>query len=207
MKITFHYTFWILAFVFLFSGLYRELFLFFAVIGLHEVGHLFFCFFFNQKVKRLNITAVGGLMEVEIKNISAIKELLIYLSGIIINLLILGLSQYLKASYFRELLYNFNYLVIIFNLLPIYPLDGYKVAELLVARIVNRPFREQKILFLISTIALGGFSYYLIKIKSVAFLVLLIYLFYRNIVYHSYNNQIALKKFIVRYKGNQTSWQ
>ncbi|MCK9536762.1 MAG: hypothetical protein M0R05_04175 [Bacilli bacterium] len=207
MKITIHYTFWLLVFVFLFSGLYWELVLFFAIIGLHEAGHLLFCWLFCQKVKKLNITAIGGLMEVEIRNLSMIKELIIYLSGIIINLLIMGLSRYLNDTYYRKLLYNYNYLVVIFNLLPIYPLDGYKVAELFLAKIINRPFREQKILFLISNIALGGFSYFLIKNKSIAFLILLIYLFYRNLVYHSYNSQIALKKFIVRYKGSLTSWQ
>lgn len=203
MKISIHYSFWLLVIVFLFSGLFRELFLFLAVLGLHEAGHLLACFLFKQKVKKLNVTAVGGLMEVDIKNLGALKELILYLSGVAANVLILFLSRYAGDHYLKSLLYKFNFLIIIFNILPVFPLDGYKATEVLLAQIINKPFTEQKALFFISNLALAGLIYFFLKSKSFAFLVLFIYLFYRNITHHARNRQIALKKLVCRYQKNR----
>ena len=204
MKIKIHCTFWLLSFVFLFSGLHWELVLFLLIILLHESGHIIMCLLYKQKVKKLNITAFGGLLEAEINNLSFGKELSVYLAGIAVNCLLLFIGRYLSNAYYQTLIINYNLIVIVFNLLPIHPLDGYRVVELLLGKIINQPFREQKILLLLSSAALFVFSYFLFKIKSIAFLVLFVYLFYRNIVYHSQNRQIALKKYVSRYKKIKT---
>jgi stage IV sporulation protein FB len=207
MKVSVHYSFWLLAIVFLFSGLFVELLWFLAVLGIHEAGHLIACLAFRQKVKKLDITAVGGFMEVEIKDIGALAEMILYLSGVTMNVLSLFLCRYVGSEYLRPLLYKFNFLVILFNILPIFPLDGYKALEVILAKVVNQPFTEQKALFLVSSIALAGLAYYFIKNKSLAFMVIFVYLFIRNVVHHANNRGIALRKLVFRYQKNHLRWQ
>jgi len=198
MKLGIHYSFWLLAFVFLFSGLYMELLLFLIVIILHECGHLTFCILFKQDVKKISLSAVGGLLAVKFKNARAWELFLIYSGGIMINALLIFLALMIKDYQYSKVFINYNIIFIIFNILPIHPLDGYKILELLLG-LINKPFLEQKVLSYISFITLFLIFYYSIRIASFGLLIIALYLLIVNCIYHFNSRNKAIKKYIERY--------
>ena len=199
MKIKFHYSLLSLFIIFLFSGLYIEILLFFLIIILHELGHIGVLLLYKQNIKSFNITIVGGILDVEYKDLNIIKEASISLAGVAVNGLILILLRYLDNFYYQDILIKYNQLLIIFNLLPVYPLDGYRFIEA-VLRLKDNPFLEQKVLNNISIISLIiVFIFSIIYFKSLAIIIVFSFLLYNNIILHLKYSQFALKKLIRRY--------
>jgi stage IV sporulation protein FB len=125
MKIKIHYSLSLLFFIFIFTGFYLEFFIFFLVIFAHELGHYLVARIYGVKIEHLTFTVLGGVLKIETVNISWIKQIFLYGAGIIVNLLLFFGSRYLPNPYFKKLFLNYNLLLIVFNLLPIYPLDGF----------------------------------------------------------------------------------
>jgi len=171
----------------------------FGIIIAHESGHFLLCLLYKQKIEKINITLVGGVLDVSLKKLSFFQELSVYCAGVLVNLIILFLSRYITNEYYRQLLYNYNIILIVFNLLPIYPLDGYRILEVIIS-LVKNPFKEQKIISFISMLSLFLFSIYLFTLYSLAFFIITIYLIFQNMDLGSRKNDIALKKIIKRYQ-------
>ncbi len=86
-----------------------------------------------MKIERIEIYPYGGCSKlIHDVNISIKKELLILIMGPITQILFVAGIRYLKVdieSYF----YTYHYLILVFNLLPIYPLDGGKLFNLILS--------------------------------------------------------------------------
>ena len=106
----------------------------FAII--HELSHLIAGILLNMKVKRVTLMPVGLSVEFSLSkedynskvlksNKLEVKRIIIALAGPIINLLIMFITMFLKIDYnFKQTIIYSNFLIAMFNLLPIYPLDG-----------------------------------------------------------------------------------
>lgn len=104
-------------------------------ILLHELGHAFVGRPFDARVSHINLTGLGGVAQFE-RSLprSAIARSLIYLAGPAVNLLLWqgltwlsgearGIGSPLLALPLAVLA-SANFYLMIFNLLPAYPLDG-----------------------------------------------------------------------------------
>lgn len=199
MKLKLHYSLIGILFIFIFSGLYIEILLFFTVIILHELGHIVVLKILGQKINSFNITIVGGLLDVDYKNLSIFGEVIISLAGVFMNCLTLIFLRYLDSFYYQDILINYNVLLIVFNLLPIYPLDGYRFIEAIL-KIKDDPFREQKLLNIVSLTTLTVvFSFSVYYFKSLSVVVIFGFLVYHNITLQSKYTQFVLKKYVRRY--------
>ncbi len=114
----------------LFCGFFKNIIIIFFIIFIHELGHLFFIKIFRYPVKKITIFPFGCLVHINQKiNIPIINSLLIAWGGIISQLLlilIVSINRSLFSDYYN-LFIMYNFAIIIFNLLPIYPLDGHKI--------------------------------------------------------------------------------
>lgn len=110
----------------LLSPLQKEYLKLIFVLLFHEMGHIFFLSLYNVKIDSFNISILGGFIDSKI-DLSIYKELLIYSGGIIFNVILLMFP----------LLYRYSLFIIIFNLLPIYPLDGYNIFKRVLAYFIN----------------------------------------------------------------------
>ena len=115
------------------SGYYKEMSIIFLILIVHELGHFFLMRVFKIEVNKIIIYPYGGMIKSNILiNTNSIKILLISLGGILNQILLFILINLLyKLGLISDNLYTiFNYSntsIIAFNLLPIYPLDGYKI--------------------------------------------------------------------------------
>lgn len=64
-KIKIHYSLILFMILSLFTGFIKELLFILFILFLHEIGHMIMILFFGGKIKSLNLTLVGGLMDID----------------------------------------------------------------------------------------------------------------------------------------------
>ena len=110
---------------------------------LHELGHLFAGIVLGFKPKSLRINPLGLSISFWIKaedynkrlykgNLLAVKKLLIAIAGPMVNFILVLFFSMFDIDFFnidQELLIYSNILIGLFNLIPIYPLDGGRIIK------------------------------------------------------------------------------
>lgn len=111
----------------------------FAII--HELGHLFAGLFLGMKPEKIEIKPYGVSISFKILyddynkkikngNLFEIKKIIVALAGPLTNIIIVLITWYIQIGIFNKLLIIYsNILLVIFNLLPIYPLDGGRIIK------------------------------------------------------------------------------
>ncbi len=163
----------------------------FAII--HELSHLIAGILLNMKVKRVTLMPVGLSIEFSLSkedynskvlksNKLEIKRIIIALAGPMINLIIMFITMLLKIDYnLKQTIIYSNFLIAMFNLLPIYPLDGGRISKSILSLLVNK--RKANIyIHTISNISLFFitclFSIMIYYLQNIALLIILAYLWY-----------------------------
>lgn len=115
------------------SGLFKDVITLFLVIIIHELGHVITSLVYGWKIKRIDITVCGGFITYDEEIDKPFKEeFLISISGFLFQLLLCILSSILNRMgiFSNKLLFmiqKYNLSIFLFNILPIYPLDGSKI--------------------------------------------------------------------------------
>ena len=109
---------------------------------MHEIGHFKTAHIFKFKVDKIYLYPTGGISKFTSElNVSWLKEFLVLINGPLMQyltyLLLLKIYPYQNSL---EFLRAINYSILLFNLLPIYPLDGGKIVNLVLS--VFLPFRK-----------------------------------------------------------------
>ena len=154
--IEFDRTYFIMTLGFVLTGHYLNLIIFTSLIIIHELVHYITARLNNFNVEKIIIYPYGGITKIsDMLNRDICEELLIATAGIIIQYLFYLFILFLyKNSIIREYTYNlynlYNNQMIFFNLLPIYPLDGGKILNLLLYKYFS--FNKANILTIIISI-------------------------------------------------------
>lgn len=150
-----------------FTGKYSVLFTLLALL-LHESGHLLILRLFHLQPAQISLTPFGGLIELpDNKELSFPATFLTAAAGPAFSLLGCVLSPYL----FRWQLLSFssafsflhaNLLLLLFNLLPVLPLDGGRMLQAILSNFFHRKPVAKILLILGNIIALSliGLSIY-----------------------------------------------
>jgi len=127
----------------------------------------------GTKLNRIEIYPFGGLSKLEYKiNISLIKELLILISGPIIQIIFTYLVYSFKMdvdSYF----FSYSKFILIFNLLPIYPLDGGRIVNILLSFFLSF-YNSLKYTYYISYFLCMLLLFYILIFNRTLFFILII---------------------------------
>lgn len=141
--------------IFYFAHMLKLVGYMFLILSLHECGHLLAAKLTHYKVKQLIVYPFGCSAEIaHMGHGNVYRELCILIAGPLVHLFIpLLLSVCLKmnlisSSYFEYLL-KINRSMLLFNLLPIYPLDGGRIMQSLL-HICFRYQRAQRLTFICS---------------------------------------------------------
>jgi len=172
--------------------------IFFAL--LHEIAHIVVGGLYGLKPKTLKITPFGISIYFEKykKNGGSILErqkIIIALAGPVMNLCMAVIIMFLPSNLFihisqANLIYS-NFLLAIFNLLPIYPLDGGRIVKSVLK--LKKFDKKQSMIFterisFITLIILTVLSSVLIlKIHNLAIIMILTYLWFLVIQQIKYN--------------------
>lgn len=160
MKI--NYSFWFLIIYSLFLGYFKELLILILCLLIHELGHYLIVLIFKLKVNYFNVSLFGGDMNISIQNVSKPIKLILYFNGVIFNFLFLLCAFIFNA----QILIKFNLIIIIINLIPIYPLDGFNICNLIFPQI-----------FVINLSIICLIAIFIISIYTYSLGLLLIFLF------------------------------
>ena len=105
------------------------------LIIVHELGHILISLLFKWNIDKIIILPFGGLTKYnEIINRPLIEEFLIAISGMLFQMIFyILIKNCVDCKYFSFI----NYFIIVFNLLPIYPLDGSKILNIFFNKITS----------------------------------------------------------------------
>ena len=128
-----YYTYYFLILCF-FCGLIKNVLILFMIVILHEIGHVITTLLCKYKIEKVEIFPFGGITTInKLINSSIIKDILIAISGVLFQyttvLLITNIYDFMPNT--LELINYYNKTILVFNLLPIIPLDGSKILEAL----------------------------------------------------------------------------
>ena len=187
----------------LFSGYFNYFLVISFIILTHDLGHIIFLKFYRYQIYHITVLPFGSMIDSSINsNSPTVETLIISLAGIVFQLILFPIFKVLNLYIINDISYNiflnYNYLIILFNLLPIIPLDGSKVLLCLLESFMS----YKKVLRLINILSILGillFIFYLAfnGLNSYLIIIFLLYKTYEEIKNHKYVfNQFLLNRYL-----------
>lgn len=195
------YTF-LLIFLSLITGLFKEIIVIFILLFFHEIGHFLAAKFFSWNVKKIIFYPFGGLTIFEEKIDKPLKEeFIITIMGPIFQIITYYIcyflyNKYYISDYIFSLIKNYHYGILLFNLLPIIPLDGSKLINIILNKFIN--FRKSFLLTIYISIVVLIINLFNIYDDS-SYYLLICFLFYQIFI-NIKNKNYIYQKFILEKK-------
>lgn len=193
-----------------------EIYLLLMVLAiLHELGHLIAGSLLKFQTEEIKLTPVGLQISFKVNyqdyseqaKALTIKKAIIALAGPLTNLVIafftiilaITNSNFANTYWFSLLLYS-NLLIALFNLLPIYPLDGGRFLKEILKLGIGKK-KANKITYLVSktmlVIITAISSIVILYLQNIAILIIIAYLWYLEILeIRKYNRRKNIEKLI-----------
>lgn len=186
------------------SGYFQYIYILLLIIFIHEFGHFFISNLINIKANKIIIYPFGGLTIYDSDlNLNTNKELISLLGGITFQLLFYFLvviihNNNLMTDNVFNIIKRINIILISFNFLPILPLDGGRLLNILLDKIF--PYKlSNKLTLIVSILFLGLFIMYKRTILSILLFVFLL----KEIILEINNIDNKYMTFLFeRYKNN-----
>lgn len=204
MKIEIHNITYITMLISFLSGYFQYIYILLLIIFIHEFGHFFISNLINIKANKIIIYPFGGLTIYDSDlNLNTNKELISLLGGITFQLLFYFLvviihNNNLMTHNVFNIIKRINIILISFNFLPILPLDGGRLLNILLDKIF--PYKlSNKLTLIISILFLALFIMYKRTILSILLFVFLL----KEIILEINNIDNKYMTFLFeRYKNN-----
>lgn len=146
-------------------GFIKNIMVIYLIVIIHELGHVVMALLCRYKIKKVIIYPFGGITKTDtLLNSPLKKDLLVFCGGFIFQgflyllMILLKQNSIINLDFFNIFI-KYNWFIFVFNLIPIIPLDGYLILNVL----FNKFFSYYKSLWLsliISIISLALFLYY-----------------------------------------------
>ena len=157
---------------------------------------------FKYKITKINIYPFGGYTIFESNiNTPFITEFMVFIGGILFQTIFFLLTKQIinNSSYIYKLIENYNLSILIFNLLPIIPLDGSKAINILLNKIF--PFKKSHLLTIYISYTIILFLI-ILSIKNIT-LIFMIFILLIILIKEHKNHKLIFNMFLIeRYIKN-----
>ena len=175
---------------------------YFLLLFIHELGHSLTGILLGYKLEKIMFYPLGGVTIFNLPvNIPLKKELLIIIMGPIFQII-----GYMFLKNYFSFINIYHYTLLIFNLLPMYPLDGGRILNIICCRFF--PYLVSfNITFIISIIIILILFVYNIYYFNLNMFLMLIMIFIQvNKIYNKrffYYNKLLLERLLYNYSFNR----
>lgn len=188
-----HPTLIIFMFIGILTGTFVQLFIIICIVTIHELGHFFAATYFRWRIESMVLWVFGGVLKTdEYTTRPLLEECIVTVAGPIQHGVIYLVAYLLNEAYFIppsivSHIFYFNTIILLFNLLPIYPLDGAKLWLILLS--LRLPYRlaYRLTLFIsfimaaiVMIVSLLFFPFTLTTILLIVFLIMEVIKYWRN---------------------------
>ncbi len=175
-----------------------EMYLMILLFGfIHELGHLVVGLLVGMKPENISLMPFGLSISFKIKNkdmnirirkgnLLELKKIIVAMAGPLTNVLIIFISGKLQIDLFTYLMILFsNILIILYNLIPIYPMDGGRILKGIIYIILGEKKSNKYIhnvsLFIIICLTVVS-SIGILYLKNIAIFLAIMYLWYMYLI-------------------------
>ena len=151
INIKIHFSVYLLIVLSLFVSSLKSVFIYLSIILIHEIFHIIASLIYKVKPTVIELTIIGGCVHIPFEKLKPSSQILISLSGVFSNILMIIFSCLYD---FPKYVINYNYILILFSLLPIYPLDGFNIMNSLLFLFIKNYKKSIKLLMIINIISL-----------------------------------------------------
>lgn len=192
-----HPLFYVIAFICFITGFLKNFIIFTSIIIIHELGHTIAAIILKWKIDKMIILPFGGItIFKEHIDKPLIEEFLIAIAG--------PIAQLIYFWIFKENIQftNYNIAILLFNLLPIYPLDGSRIINIIFNKFIS--FKFSHILSIIlSYISVIVILIFCIKDFNILFLFIILFIvleIFKETTKHKYYfNKFLLERYLYNY--------
>lgn len=210
-QIRVHPLLWLVIALSIVTARFIELSIFLMIIFIHEMGHAVAASLYSWRIKRITLLPFGGVAEMdEHGNRPLQEEAIVILAGPLQHVWMIGAAYWLYSmnmisSEHFSLFFSFNLMVLLFNLLPIWPLDGGKLLFLLFSYLKSFPeaHRLTLNLSLVWLLLLAGYTL-LTMPNNINMWIILAFLSFS--LYHEWKQQrfVFMRFLLERYYGHNS---
>lgn len=161
----------------------------------HELGHLLAGIILGMKPAKLELKPYGISISFKINpndynkkiakgNLLELKKAIVACAGSVTNLIIIIITLNLRLNIFTSLLIIYsNILLIIFNLIPMYPLDGGRIVKSLIYLFLGKKKAEKytnniSFIFLIIVTFMGSVATFYFENMAIFLIIICLWLIY-----------------------------
>lgn len=182
-------SFYFYAILLILTGYINYLLIFAIIIFFHELGHIICIKLFGYQINKLTVYPCGAIMDTNIPlNIKSSRLFIISIAGITMQVLLFIIIKP-SIGYNYVIFKQLNTIFLIFNLLPIYPLDGYKISISFLETI----YPYKKVIYASIKISFVALILFIVSTKNILLFIILIFL---NIHYYRHR-QYIINKFLL----------
>jgi stage IV sporulation protein FB len=187
-------------FVSLITGHFWDYVVFTSIIIVHEFGHIFSGVLFSWKINRIVVLPFGGLTVFDVLiNTSLIEQLIVTLMGPLFQVVYIFILNYFFSL--NSIVLYYNFVLLFFNLLPIYPMDGSKILYVFLCFLF--PFKYSHILYLIVSFLFIFLLFLFFRFNLILYLILvfLIVKCFKEFINHkNVFNRFLLERYIYDFR-------
>ncbi|MBE6159900.1 MAG: hypothetical protein E7157_02510 [Lactobacillales bacterium] len=189
-----HPLYYLVAFLSIITGLFKDFIYITILIFIHEVGHTIGALFYKWNIKKIIILPFGGITIFnEYINKSLKEEFVILILGPLFQILFYFILCFFNIE--STLITNYHYSLLLFNLLPIIPLDGSKLLNIILNKITNFKLSHMLTIY----VSILTIIFLLIKNKNMVLYIIIFFILLKVIKEYREHKYIFNKFLFERY--------